>query len=697
MQVPIIEKETQNRALPAARLSPVNNPFIKLDNTKLFDAVQGIADEAKKRGDQVAMVEAQRKMDDWENAQLFDPKTGYLAKQGKDTFGGPATIAGQFDADMGVLQDSLANQEQKDMFQKMAVSRRDTVLKTAYNHERQHMEKFADDATTAAAASGVNRAALYYNQPDILESSIEAAKAAVISRARVKGMSADAVANDLLEVESKARLGALTRMADNDPANAVAFYDKHVTKFTAQDLLSAQNMMTPVKRKYEATKIANEAIVSSMPKTAPDDAINYVMNQLEGGDKVVIDNDGGTTKFGLNSNHVGLKPEAVASLTPEEAVMIYKRDYWQKMGIDKLPADMRLIAFDAAVNHGADEDTKAMIEKANGDPRKLLDLRREYYVKLAKENPEKNGPQLQGWMNRLAKLSAQVDAMRGEVPDEAELASKIDGMTGDIEVAKDAKQLISNHIAVRQEARKRSWEAASEEAWNYVNNGMEVPASVEARMSQADVNDMRNKRAADPDTYAAVRQAVVAGQDIDLKAYRWKLGNKYTELVELQQDPDKNVTAKVIDQMVKDATPFIIGNRSDKLPANAMKLDNFRRAATAQIEQAQRNKGAKLTEDEKRQIADRLLLDVRINNSGIFGDDTAFMFEVGNREAYVKGIRSDGTYMIGGQQATYADLIDTLFGEAQRRNVRPTSDVLKDIFDELRQPGGVITWRAPNG
>ena len=43
----------------------------------------------------------------------------------------------------------------------------------------------------------------------------------------------------------------------------------------------------------------------------------------------------------------------LSSFTKEHAVEIYKRDYWDVVKADELPADLRLIVFDSAVSHGA--------------------------------------------------------------------------------------------------------------------------------------------------------------------------------------------------------------------------------------------------------------------------------------------------------------------------------------------------------
>lgn len=60
---------------------------------------------------------------------------------------------------------------------------------------------------------------------------------------------------------------------------------------------------------------------------------------------------GGETKFGITKRsypHLNIK-----TLTLAQAREIYRRDFWDRMQADKLPALLRFQVFDAAVNSGA--------------------------------------------------------------------------------------------------------------------------------------------------------------------------------------------------------------------------------------------------------------------------------------------------------------------------------------------------------
>lgn len=62
------------------------------------------------------------------------------------------------------------------------------------------------------------------------------------------------------------------------------------------------------------------------------------------------DDPGGFTKWGISQRaYPGLNLRA---LTREQAIDIYKRDYWNRCGCDQFPAPIAFLLFDAAVNQG---------------------------------------------------------------------------------------------------------------------------------------------------------------------------------------------------------------------------------------------------------------------------------------------------------------------------------------------------------
>lgn len=59
---------------------------------------------------------------------------------------------------------------------------------------------------------------------------------------------------------------------------------------------------------------------------------------------------GGLTKFGISQ--AAYPNLDIARLTREEAIAIYRRDYWDRCRCGELPWSLALVLFDAAVQHG---------------------------------------------------------------------------------------------------------------------------------------------------------------------------------------------------------------------------------------------------------------------------------------------------------------------------------------------------------
>lgn len=119
----------------------------------------------------------------------------------------------------------------------------------------------------------------------------------------------------------------------------------------------------------------------------------------EGGFVNDADDRGGATNFGISSR---AHPDVdVASLTRDEATNLYKERYWDAIGADTLPSELRGAAFDSAVNHGVSWTQRAL-EQADGNVAEFLRLREEKYRAIVAADPTQ-AKFMRGWMNRLGR------------------------------------------------------------------------------------------------------------------------------------------------------------------------------------------------------------------------------------------------------------------------------------------------------
>jgi hypothetical protein len=710
--VPIVEKDTKAAGYRPMQVSPglAAVPVPQFDGqNNLMKSLQGLAIKGKENADKVAMIDAQRQLDTWEATNIFDPRTGALAKKGKDAFDLPNTLGKSFDETFVKYREKLTTDQQV-MFDEMATSRRRTLMTQLYGHERGEMDNYASSAAKGLQATSENRAALYYNNPQVREAAVGSARDATILDLQRRGITDPADPIYLAETsaaESRARLGILTRYADNDPAGAVAFYEENKTRFSADDLMNADKLIVPTRRKMQATTIATKAWGGAVPVVADDDVLNFIMTDLEGGDKVVIDNNGAKAKFGINQAFTDTKVEDLDEAGARNFYKAREVKFVDDIGV--MSPDMRLVAIDAAINHGGDDHTKSMILTANGDARALIAERKKYYQKLARDNPEKNGPYLRAWMNRLDKLSDQVDVLRGSVPDEQEIYKRIDAETSDPLVAKQAKEIVNAQYTVMKEDKERKWSAASEEAWNYKVNGQQVPPSVLAKMKAKDVYDMNaldEKSEPDPFFYEQTRKRILAGQpitqlnekgvyeEVPLASLRWQLGNKFDELLKLSQDPNTSANSKAVDEIISFNQQRIIGKKTPTNDADFGKIDLFRRAMQKKIDNHKATAGSLPDEKLVQQWTDRMLLQVD-TDKGLFGSSKR-MYELENPVGdkapswQVDGVPKDRKYFLGGEEMAYSDLIDGLERKLEAKGQAVNPENISELFGFLIRKGVIV-------
>lgn len=183
-------------------------------------------------------------------------------------------------------------------------------------------------------------------------------------------------------------------------------------------------------------------------------SFNSIIDELiaaEGGDTItnIREDRGGLTKFGISQQ--AFPNLDIANLTEAEAKRIYKREYWDRLNLSKLPAAMRRNLFFNAVNSGVSTVAKDLQEALNVTPDGIvgpqtieaaknfkgdLDERTrtsqiERYLRIVQNDPSQR-KFLNGWINRVTDggFSGQGEDLRSlsieEVRDKAYRAAGIE-------------------------------------------------------------------------------------------------------------------------------------------------------------------------------------------------------------------------------------------------------------------------------
>lgn len=95
-----------------------------------------------------------------------------------------------------------------------------------------------------------------------------------------------------------------------------------------------------------------------------DRAVDLILSRrIEGGYVNDPRDPGGETNFGIaKTHHPGVD---IKNLTRDQAIAIYKHEYWQAANCDDLPAPVAIALFDGAVNQGVKTAIR-MLQRAVG-------------------------------------------------------------------------------------------------------------------------------------------------------------------------------------------------------------------------------------------------------------------------------------------------------------------------------------------
>lgn len=113
---------------------------------------------------------------------------------------------------------------------------------------------------------------------------------------------------------------------------------------------------------------------------------------------------GGETKWGISKK--AYPNDDIKNLVPQRACEIYYRDYWQRSGCPAIGYPNCVLVFDASVNLGVNAALR-LWDECDGDTKRFLQLRKDYYVVLVKKKPT-NQKYLAGWLNRVQKLEKYI-------------------------------------------------------------------------------------------------------------------------------------------------------------------------------------------------------------------------------------------------------------------------------------------------
>lgn len=286
----------------------------------------------------------------------------------------------------------------------------------------QQQEDFEKQSHEAMLDTFSDTAAHNYSNPNAVAQSIQSSDALTLKRGIDQGQDQQTT---IPYIQAQARGQIVNNVvesaiANNDMPSAIKTYDTYKDSLTPKDARDLEVKLTPKINDYNSRNISDHVLGNATQAyndlvygtgTGSSSPIDFVMNH-EGG---FVTNDGGkgATNFGINSEaNPGVD---VQNLTQDQARGIIQTKYANAIGADKMSPALAAVAVDSAVNMGVTK-TQTLLAQANGDPQKLIDLRRQEYQRLATNDPARYAQYLPTWNSRLDDLQKTISQPQGAQP-----------------------------------------------------------------------------------------------------------------------------------------------------------------------------------------------------------------------------------------------------------------------------------------
>lgn len=281
--------------LPDAQFTP-NAPLTAFgggaaDRTVDLRGVQrtmvNLYQEKAAQANQVAVLDADNRLQKLQDDLLNDPQNGALNKLGKDSFETPTTVRTKWESGVSDITASLNNDVQKDAFMRMAQSRGYQVHEAVQRHVSEQMKVYDTDQTTAFVEGQTKNGIAAYQNPDQVDQSIKMAQAALADHAKRNGLPPEWTTQKQADVESTIRAGVVQRMLTGEPDTgpdydgAQAYYDQHKDQIQGPEKTSAIKSLEEGGIRSASKKAADEIL--SKPGITRDEALDLAGKIKEAG------------------------------------------------------------------------------------------------------------------------------------------------------------------------------------------------------------------------------------------------------------------------------------------------------------------------------------------------------------------------------------------------------------------------------
>lgn len=211
---------------------------------QLLDAGQKLFQKAQADADQVAAMEADKKLTELQTKLLYEPGSGAFNKRGKDAFGSVETVNDELEKARASIDAGLTTDRQKKAFNQSYQQNYDQINRQLNQHVAVEIQKY-DSAETESYVSNLRNLAIANPyDTDNLTIIKEKQARAIYDHANRNGMPAEWAQQKLTEAVSTTNLAVLNQqVAGGDDLAAEQYFKDNKETFFGDDQIRATRIV----------------------------------------------------------------------------------------------------------------------------------------------------------------------------------------------------------------------------------------------------------------------------------------------------------------------------------------------------------------------------------------------------------------------------------------------------------------------
>lgn len=206
-----------------------------------------LVNDERRKADQIAVTDADTKLNDAKTDAMYNPQSGYYKLKGKDALAAASDTVQDFKDTASDIMDDLSPQQQR-MFAMKAANHISSFNAQVQQHAFQQGQEYDTQSTDANIKSYADQAVTNYQNPGAVEDAIANQKQTITDYNTRNGVAPEKTALTIQTLTSQTRSEVMQRMlANGDTDVAQDFYNANKDLMTGADQAKAESQLKSAK------------------------------------------------------------------------------------------------------------------------------------------------------------------------------------------------------------------------------------------------------------------------------------------------------------------------------------------------------------------------------------------------------------------------------------------------------------------